>query len=245
VRFPGSSSKPLGSLNERGGDLPGYPLCISRLTFKGLYDKTRRKIAKAIIKVSESIQLLKSENLLCTKCELARTRNHVIFGEGNTDAEILIIGEAPGRDEDLQGRPFVGKSGQLLDRILAACGFTREEHVFISNIVKCRPPGNRVPTPKEAAVCIPWLQQQIALIDPKILILLGATALRYMMGDDHRITREHGTWLDVQGRMAMPVYHPSALLRDSALKRETWEDFKKVVFKYRELVNPDHYSAHV
>ncbi|MCF8226414.1 MAG: uracil-DNA glycosylase [Bacteroidales bacterium] len=183
---------------------------------------------------------LKNEILKCTKCELARTRNHVIFGEGNTNAKVMIIGEAPGRDEDMLGRPFVGRSGQLLDKILEACGFNREEHVFISNIVKCRPPGNRVPTTKEAEVCMPWLQKQIDLIDPEILILLGATALKYMAGPDHRITREHGQWLQVNSRWTMPVYHPAAVLRDPSLKRDTWEDYKKIVFKYRELVNPEH-----
>jgi len=191
------------------------------------------------------IELLKKEVLKCTKGELAETRSHVIFGEGNPNGGIFIIGEAPGRDEDLQGRPFVGKSGQLLDKILAACGFTREEHVFISNIVKCRPPDNRVPTPQEAAVCMPWLLKQIELANPKILILLGATALKYMIGPELRITREHGNWINWQNRLAMPVYHPAALLRDPSLKRDTWEDFKKIVLKYRELVNPDHYSAYV
>lgn len=193
--------------------------------------------------MNPEIATLKEEILQCTKCELAKTRHHVIFGEGNINAAILIIGEAPGRDEDIQGRPFVGKSGQLLDKILAACGFTREEHVFISNIVKCRPPDNRLPTPQEASVCMPWLLKQIELIDPKILILLGATALKYMAGPEHRIIRERGNWLNWQNRLAMPVYHPAALLRDPSLKRDTWEDFKKVVFKYRELVNPAHYSA--
>lgn len=193
----------------------------------------------------ESINELKNEILHCTKCELSKTRNHVIFGEGNTNADILIIGEAPGRDEDMQGRPFVGKSGQLLDKILAACGFTRDEHVFISNIVKCRPPNNRIPTPQEASTCMPWLLKQIELINPKILILLGATALKYMAGPEHRITHERGNWINWQNRLAMPVYHPAALLRDPSLKRNTWEDYKKIVFKYRELVNPNHYSAHV
>jgi uracil-DNA glycosylase family 4 len=188
---------------------------------------------------------LKEEILKCTKCELAKTRNHVIFGEGNSNAGILIIGEAPGRDEDIQGRPFVGKSGQLLDKILAACGFTRTEHVFISNIIKCRPPDNRIPTPEEAGTCMPWLLKQIEQVDPKILILLGATALKYMAGTDHRITRDRGKWLNLNGRLAMPVYHPAALLRDPALKYDTWQDFKKIVFKYRELVNPQHYSSHV
>jgi uracil-DNA glycosylase family 4 len=195
--------------------------------------------------MNSGIELLKEEILKCTKCDLAKSRHHVIFGEGNTNGGIFIIGEAPGRDEDMQGRPFVGKSGQLLDKILAACGFTRSEHVFISNIVKCRPPDNRIPTPQEAAVCMPWLLKQIELINPEILILLGATALRYMAGPDHKITLEHGIWLNVNGRLVMPVFHPSALLRDPSLKRDTWEDFKKIVHKYREMINPNHYSAHV
>lgn len=191
------------------------------------------------------MQLLNADIQKCTKCELHKTRNHVIFGEGNFKAEIMIIGEAPGREEDLQGRPFVGKSGQLLDKILAACGFTREEHVFISNIVKCRPPDNRVPTSQEANICKPWLLNQMELINPKIIILLGATALKYMAGPEHRITRERGTWINCYDRLAMPVYHPAALLRDPSLKQDTWEDYKKIVIKYRELVNPNHYSAHV
>lgn len=195
--------------------------------------------------MTSNIELLKKDILQCQKCELAKTRNHVIFGEGNLNAEIMIIGEGPGRDEDLQGRPFVGKSGQLLDKILDACGFNRKDHVFISNIVKCRPPNNRVPTPQEAQLCMPWLLQQIEEIDPKILVLLGATSLKYMVGPDHRITRERGSWLNCQNRLAMPVFHPAALLRNPDLKRDTWEDFKKIVFKYRELVDPNHYSAHV
>ncbi|MBN1788871.1 MAG: uracil-DNA glycosylase [Bacteroidales bacterium] len=195
--------------------------------------------------MNSEMAFLRNEILQCTKCELSKTRNHAIFGEGNEDAAIMIIGEAPGRDEDIQGRPFVGKSGQLLDRILAACGFTRQEHVFISNIVKCRPPENRVPAPHEAAICMPWLLKQIELVDPRILILLGATALKYMAGQEHRITRERGNWFNWQNKLAISVYHPAALLRDPLLKRETWEDFKKVVGKYRELVNPQHYSPYV
>ncbi len=195
--------------------------------------------------MNSGIELLKEEILKCTKCDLAKSRHHVIFGEGNTNGGIFIIGEAPGRDEDLQGRPFVGKSGQLLDKILTACGFTRDEHVFISNIVKCRPPDNRVPAPQEAAACMPWLLKQIELVNPKILIFLGATALKYMAGNERKITRERGNWLNWQGRMAMPVYHPAALLRDPALKRDTWTDFKKIVYKYRELIDSQHYSAYV
>jgi len=188
---------------------------------------------------------LKQEVLSCKKCELHNTRHNVIFGEGNPGAKILIIGEAPGHDEDMIGRPFVGKSGQLLDKILAACGFTREQHVYISNIVKCRPPGNRVPTDQEAKTCIPYLMKQIELIDPLILLPLGASALRVFFGKEYRITQVRGNWLNWYNKLVMPVYHPAALLRNPNLKRDTWEDYKKVVLKYRELVDPDHYSEHV
>jgi uracil-DNA glycosylase family 4 len=191
------------------------------------------------------LESLKQEILSCHRCPLAESRNNVIFGEGNAKAPIFIIGEAPGMDEDLRGRPFVGRSGQLLDKILAACGFNRMDHVFISNIVKCRPPGNRQPSGEEIRACIPYLIQQIDIVNPKILILLGATALKNLAGPDQRITRVRGTWLNWENRLAMPVYHPSALLRNPDLKRDTWEDYKKIVRKYRELVDPSHYSAHV
>jgi len=195
--------------------------------------------------LESDFELLRKSILQCTRCGLSQTRNNVIFGEGNSRAEIMIIGEAPGRDEDLRGRPFVGLSGQLLDKILAACGFNRQQHVFISNIVKCRPPDNRVPTPAEAEVCMPWLQNQIEIVNPKILVLLGATALKYMAGPAYKITRDHGKWISCYGRMTMPVYHPAALLRDPGLKRDTWEDFRNIVFKYRETVDSSHYSPYV
>lgn len=195
--------------------------------------------------MNTDIELLRREILSCSRCNLARNRNNVIFGEGNLNAGIFIIGEAPGRHEDMQGRPFVGKSGQLLDKILAACGFTRNGHVFISSIVKCRPPDNRVPTQQEVVACMPWLLKQIELINPVILVLLGATALKYMTGPDLKITRVRGNWINCQNRLAMPVYHPAALLRDPSLKKDTWEDFKKIVYKYRELIDPQHYSPYL
>jgi len=188
---------------------------------------------------------LKNEILHCTKCGLSQSRNKVIFGEGNQNAKIFLIGEAPGRDEDIIGRPFIGKSGQLLDKILEACGFNREEHVFISNIIRCRPPGNRIPSEQEAKTCMPYLFRQIDLVNPEILVLLGSTALKYMFGQDKKITRIHGTWLNWNNRLAMPVYHPAALLRNPSLKRDAWEDYKRIVRKYRELVNSQHFSPHV
>jgi DNA polymerase len=195
--------------------------------------------------MSQTLITLEQQVIHCTNCELSKTRNKVIFGEGNPDANIMLIGEAPGRDEDRIGRPFVGKSGQLLDKILAACGFNRSKHVYISNIVKCRPPNNRVPTLLEAETCMPYLERQIQLIDPKIIILLGSTALKHIFGAEHKITIERGKWLNFNDRLAMPVYHPAAMLRNPELKRPTWEDFKKVILKYRELIDPEHYSKHI
>lgn len=187
----------------------------------------------------------KNHVLQCTKCELSRTRKSVIFGEGNEHAELMLIAEAPGRDEDIQGRPFVGKSGQLLDKILLACGFNRNKHIYISNIIKCRPPDNRTPERNQVQKCIPYLFKQIDYIDPKMILLLGATSLKYIMGDQYRITRVHGQWLNWEKRLVMPVFHPSALLRNPALKKNTWEDYKKVIGKYRELIDKSHYSPHV
>ncbi|NLT03566.1 MAG: uracil-DNA glycosylase [Bacteroidales bacterium] len=195
--------------------------------------------------MNDTIETFQAELLTCTKCALAATRHHVILGEGPYNAPIFIIGEAPGYEEDLHGRPFIGPSGQLLDKMLDACGFNRQEHVFISNIVRCRPPGNRPPTPQEAAICLPWLQTQIELVNPKILILLGSTALRYMAGPGYRISQTRGTWRTCQNRLTMPIYHPSALLRNPALKRLTWEDLKSIVYTYRQLVNPSHTSAYI
>lgn len=191
------------------------------------------------------MEQLKNTILNCTKCELHKSRNKAIWGEGNVNADILLIGEAPGADEDMTGRPFVGKSGKLLDKILGACGFSREEHVFLSNIIRCRPPANRVPSDEETKACIPYLFEQIELVDPKIIITLGATALKRLFKDDSlRITKLRGNWIEWNGRLVMPVFHPSALLRNPSLKRETWEDFKKVISKYRELVDSSHYSEY-
>lgn len=192
----------------------------------------------------DDFEQLKQEVNQCIKCNLSQTRNNAVFGEGARHAEIMCIGEGPGYYEDQQGRPFVGKSGQLLDKILDVCGFTRKEHVFIGNIVKCRPPNNRDPLPEERNTCIPYLYKQIEMIDPKIIILLGATALKGLIDPNARITKVRGEWMTWNNRLVMPTFHPSALLRNEKLKRSAWEDFKKVVAKYRELVNESHYSAH-
>jgi uracil-DNA glycosylase family 4 len=190
------------------------------------------------------LEELKQEVLSCSGCPLHQTRTHAVFGNGDPHAGIMLIAEAPGFYEDQCGIVFQGRSGELLDRILAAAGFSREEHIYISNIVKCRPPGNREPGHAEIAACIPYLYRQIELINPAIIILLGATALKGLMGPDARITRIRGQWQNWNGRWVMPTYHPSALLRNPDLKRPVWEDFKKVVARYREQVDPGHNSVH-
>jgi len=195
--------------------------------------------------VEKELVLLSHQVKNCTNCELHLKRKNTVFGMGNPFAEIMLIGEGPGQDEDLQGLPFVGKSGQLLDKILGACGFNREEHVYIANIVKCRPPGNRDPLPEERAACLPYLQMQIKLIKPKIIILLGSTALKGLIDSEARITKLRGEWILWENHLVMPTYHPSALLRKEAQKKDAWEDFKKVYFKYRELVDPSHTSPHI
>lgn len=179
----------------------------------------------------------------CKNCQLHQTRMHPIIGEGNHKAKIVLIGEAPGKNEDRIGRPFVGKSGQLLDKILTVSGFSRQESVFLTNIVRCRPPGNRTPTETEIKACIPYLHQQIQLIDPAIIITLGATAIKCLLNDTTiKITKTRGNWINWQNKLVMPTYHPAALLRNPKLKRETWEDFKQVITKYRQLVDKNHHS---
>jgi DNA polymerase len=171
----------------------------------------------------------------CRKCGLATNRTNVVFGTGNPMALLMLVGEGPGADEDRLGQPFVGAAGKLLDRILAACDITREE-VYIANIVKCRPPGNRVPSREEAEACLPFLRRQLDLIKPRIIVLLGSTALQYLIGPEARITRIRGQWFEqLHGARVMPTYHPAALLRDPAKKREVWEDFQKVRDAYNAL----------
>ncbi|MDD3117584.1 MAG: uracil-DNA glycosylase [Victivallales bacterium] len=163
----------------------------------------------------------------CTACRLHAERHHVVFGEGAPDAELMFIGEGPGFDEDRIGRPFVGKAGQLLDKMIAAMQFTREE-VFIANIVKCRPPGNRNPQPDEAAACLPFLQRQIELIRPRVIVLLGAVPLEHLL-HQRGIRRLRGQWQEYHGIPVMPTYHPAYLLRFPEGKREAWDDLQRVM----------------
>ena len=179
-------------------------------------------------------ETLKHDCLHCRACALAQTRTHVVFGDGATDAEILLIGEGPGQNEDQQGLPFVGKAGQLLDEMLEIIGLDRTK-VYIANTVKCRPPQNRDPLNVEQEACIGWLRRQTALLRPKIIVCLGRVAAKEIIREDFRITAEHGQWFQRGGVQMTAMYHPAALLRDPSKRPDTFEDLKSLQAKIREL----------
>ncbi len=168
----------------------------------------------------------------CQACALGTTRTHFVFGEGNPDADLLFIGEGPGFDEDRTGRPFVGKAGQLLDRIIEAMGYRRDK-VFIANIVKCRPPNNRKPLPDEVAACSPILEKQIEYVNPKVIVALGATPFSWLKGANMSITRHRGQFFNWRDYMVMPTFHPAYILRNPVAKRDVWEDMQKVMAKLK------------
>lgn len=168
---------------------------------------------------------------VCVKCgELSRCRHSVVFGVGSPQAEIMFVGEAPGHDEDMQGMPFVGRAGELLTKIIAAMGFRRED-VYIGNVLKCRPPENRTPLPNEVTNCLPYLLSQIELIKPKIIVALGATAVRALLDVQLGITKMRGHWYTFRDIPIMPTFHPAYLLRNPPAKKEVWEDMKAVLEK--------------
>ncbi len=171
----------------------------------------------------------------CQKCALADTRTNVVFGAGIKTAEVMFVGEGPGEHEDLQGEPFVGRGGQLLDDMLSLIGLSRRENFYIANIVKCRPPGNRDPLNTEQDACIPWLEEQIALVQPKIIICLGRVAAMRLIKPDFKITQEHGQWFRRGDAFITAIYHPAALLRDPGKKPETFVDLRSIRAKIREV----------
>ncbi|MXY63155.1 MAG: uracil-DNA glycosylase [Synechococcus sp. SB0673_bin_10] len=178
-------------------------------------------------------EALTRECLDCRRCELAATRTHVVISRGNPLARLMLIGEGPGQNEDETGLPFVGRAGKLLDQILASVGLDQEQDIYICNVVKCRPPGNRKPTLEEMAYCRPWLQRQIQLVNPDMVLLAGSTAMTGVLGIKTGITRMRGQWIERDGRVYMPVFHPSFLLRNASRQKGqpkwlTWEDFKAV-----------------
>mgnify|MGYP001583349855 CR=1 FL=1 len=175
-----------------------------------------------------ALNVIAKEAAGCKKCALHRTRTKVVPGQGAMAPEIMFVGEAPGFDEDQQGLAFVGRAGQLLTRMIEAMGFKRED-VFIANILKCRPPENRTPMPDEMAACLPYLRAQIALLKPKVIVALGGTAVRGLVGDETGITKLRGKWLEFEGIPTMPTLHPAYLLRNPPAKMDVWTDMQEVL----------------
>ena len=171
----------------------------------------------------------------CQRCALADTRHNVVFGVGPRDAEVMCIGEGPGENEDLQGEPFVGRAGKLLDDMLELIDLDRKTNVYIANIVKCRPPQNRDPLNTEQDACIGYLRNQVALIRPKIIVCLGRVAAMRLIREDFKISREHGQWFEKAGVQMTALYHPAAILRDPSKRPDTFQDLKSLQAKIREV----------
>ena len=176
----------------------------------------------------QAMRRLEREVIACTRCPLFRTRTHHVLGEGNLDASLVFVGEAPGRDEDLQGRPFIGRAGLLLTKMIEAMGLTRGA-VYICNVLKDRPPSNRTPLPEEMDACLPFLERQLALIQPRVICTLGSVAVKALLGPHMAITHIRGQQQVYRGIPLMPTYHPAYLLRNPSAKRLVWQDLKKVM----------------
>ncbi len=183
----------------------------------------------------ETWEELEKSIIDCKKCKLCSGRKNIVFGTGNKNADIMFIGEGPGADEDMQGIPFVGKAGKLMDKAFEGLEINRD-NVYIANIVKCRPPQNRVPEDDEANACLNYLRNQVILVKPKIIVLLGSTALKNILGNEYGITKTRGNWIEKKEIIYMPTWHPAALLRDENKKVEFWKDLKQVANKYKEIL---------
>ena len=182
----------------------------------------------------DSWEALKTECAACRACPLCENRHHLVFGVGNEQADLMFVGEGPGEQEDLQGVPFVGPAGKLLDSMLEMIDLDRSG-IYIANMVKCRPPHNRDPQVSEMAACRTWLDRQISLVDPKLIVCLGRISAMALIREDFRITREHGQWFDVSGRRILATFHPSALLRDPSRRPEAFMDLREIRKEYRAL----------
>ena len=197
------------------------------------------KSAREVAAACTTLDQLKAAVESFEGCALKVTAKHTVFADGHADAKVMLIGEAPGRDEDLQGLPFVGRSGQLLDRMLNAIGLDRSSSAYITNVIFWRPPGNRPPTPEEAAICAPFLLRHIELKQPKVLVLLGGTPVKHVLNIDEGITKIRGRWgryvLNGIEIPALPTFHPAYLLRQPGAKRQAWQDLVNLKLKLREM----------
>lgn len=183
----------------------------------------------------ETWETLAHDCLNCHRCPLGDTRTNLVFGVGSRDAKVLFIGEGPGENEDLQGEPFVGRGGKLLDQYLAAIDLDRSRNIYIANMVKCRPPKNRDPLPNEQEACLPWLREQVRFLKPKIIVCLGRISAQRLIDKSFRVTRQHGQFIEKNGVLMMGTYHPASLLRNPRQKPEAFEDFLALREKIREV----------
>lgn len=183
---------------------------------------------------SNEMQSLERECMGCRGCELCKTRTNLVFGRGNPDSEVMFVGEGPGEQEDLSGVPFVGRAGKLLDDMMEMIDLS-DKNVYIANTVKCRPPKNRDPLPEEKLACRSWLNRQLEIVNPKIIICLGRIAATEIIREDFKITRERGHWFTVNGVQTMAIYHPSALLRDVTKRPDTFTDLREIRSEIRRL----------
>jgi DNA polymerase len=195
---------------------------------------TTRRASSGASGKAKALKELENELSDCCRCGLGKLRTNLVFGVGNPDADLMFIGEAPGRDEDEQGIPFVGRAGQLLTKIIESIGLMRDD-VYIANICKCRPPENRMPTPEESALCFPYLRRQIEIIQPRIIVALGNVPMRMLLETTQGITKMRGHFADWNGIEVMPTFHPSYLLRNPPAKREVWEDMQTIWKRMKEL----------
>lgn len=185
--------------------------------------------------MNEALEKLRADCGACRGCLLHETRTNVVFGVGNPSAQILFVGEAPGENEDLQGEPFVGRAGKLLDLYLNGIGLDRRENIYIANILKCRPPQNRDPKPEEIDACLHWLRELVRILRPRIIVCVGRIAAQTILSKDFRVTKDHGVFYDRNGTLLMGTFHPAALLRDPRRKGDAFEDFLRLQDKIREL----------
>ena len=215
---PGGSPEPAPPAPAAPAASAGQPLEIS------MFDQVAVPVAAT---PADRLRLIREELGECTRCKLHAGRKTLVYGVGSADAELMFVGEAPGRDEDLQGIPFVGRAGQLLTRIIESIDLRRED-VYIANVIKCRPPGNRNPTPDEVRTCEPFLFAQVDAIRPRVIVALGTFAARPLLRTDEPISRLRGRVFDYRGAQLVPTFHPAYLLRSPDRKRDVWEDMKKI-----------------
>lgn len=233
----GSQREPVERMTNKQGQLDSTPKAESATATGSLFGEVRATAPRAKWNRAVTLPVIESHDASldairedigdCRRCRLHEHRKTIVFGEGNTEARLAFVGEGPGAEEDASGRPFVGRAGQLLDKIIAAIGMKRED-VYIANIVKCRPPGNRTPERDEVETCEPFLLRQLAFVRPDVIVALGSPAFQCLLKTREPITRARGQWREWNGIRVMPTFHPAFLLRSPDKKREVWEDMKKV-----------------